>query len=157
MKKHFVNNFYLKVGLWSFFCLGLGGICNFVKAEIIHLERSGNEAAAAQTIQSMRSLQTRYAQKHQGRFAKNFDELIKTGALDEKFAGGKPVVNGYVFEMIFVEPTGLNPAFYSINADPQDSESFFKKGIRHFYFDSRLGTVKITDENRRANANDASF
>jgi hypothetical protein len=157
MKKQFVNNFYLKIGLWSFFCLGLGGICNLVKAEIINLERSGNETAAAQTIQGIRSSQTRYAAKHQGKFAESFDELVKAGYLDEKFGGHKSVRNGYVFEMNVSEPTNLKPAFYSINADPETSESFFKTNMRHFYFNSALGTVKVTDENRQANANDASF
>jgi hypothetical protein len=158
MKKNSVVEFYIKVGLWSFFCLGLGGICNLVKAEILNFERSGNESDAAQIMQNIRISQIRYSEKHRGKFAPNFDELVRAKYLDEdSFSGSKNVVNGYIFEIKAFEPTDLKPAFYSINADPQTSEGFFKTPIRHFYFDSTLGTVKVTDENRQANANDASF
>jgi hypothetical protein len=155
MKKHFINIFYLNIGLWSFFCLCLGWLVN---AEIINAERRGNESDAAQTMQVIRVSQSLYAQKHQGRFAPNFDELLRAEYLDAKiFNGQKPVVNGYIFEMKVLESTGLKPGFYSINADPQTSESFFETTIRHFYSDSTLGAFKVTEESRQANADDASF
>ena len=101
---------------------------------------NGNETSAVQSINTIKTLQIGYASKHRGTFAPNFDELIKTAQLDERFAGESPVVNGYIFKMTVQEPSGTKPAFYSINADPQEGS-----GSRHFYFDSTLATTKSTD------------
>jgi prepilin-type N-terminal cleavage/methylation domain-containing protein len=119
--------------------------------------RSGNESAAAQSIQTIKTLQTQYASKHQGKFAATFDELIKSVQLDEKFAGQNPVVNGYTYTMKVEEPSATKPAFYSVNADPQVSEGVTATGTRHFYFDSTLGTTKSTEENRPSKPDDPSM
>lgn len=113
---------------------------------------NGNETSAAQTINTIKTLQIGYASKHQGKFAPNFDELIKSAGLDERFAGENPVVSGYIFTMNVQEPSGSKPSFYSINADPQEGS-----GTRHFYFDSTLGTTKSTDEDRPAKADDPTL
>jgi prepilin-type N-terminal cleavage/methylation domain-containing protein len=118
--------------------------------------RSGNETSAAQTIDRMRTYQAQYASRNRGKFAK-FDDLIRVSGLDEKFAGERPVVNGYIFTMTVEEPTESKPAFYSINADPQVSEGVTATGTRHFYTDSSLGTIKGTDENRPAKLDDPSI
>lgn len=119
--------------------------------------RRGNETTAAQTLQTIKTLQTTYASKHQGKFAATFDELIKSVQLDEKFAGQNPVVNGYIFTMKVEEPSATKPAFYSINADPQVSDGIAATGTAHYYFDSTLGTTKATEENRPAKADDPSI
>ncbi len=119
--------------------------------------RAGNETTAVQSLQTIKTLQAQYASKHQGRFAANFDELIKTLGLDEKFAGQNPVVNGYIFTMNVEVTTSTKPAFYSVNADPQVSEGMQSTGSRHFYLDSTLGTTKVTEENRPAKATDPSI
>jgi prepilin-type N-terminal cleavage/methylation domain-containing protein len=113
---------------------------------------NGNETAAVQSINTIKTLQISYAGKHQGKFAPNFDELIKTMQLDERFAGENPIVNGYIFKMTVQEASGTKPAFYSINADPQEGS-----GTGHYYFDSTLGTTKATQENRPAKADDPSI
>lgn len=113
---------------------------------------NGNETSAAQSINTIKTLQIGYAAKHQGKFAPSFDELIKSAQLDERFAGENPVVNGYVFTLNVQEPSGSKPAFYSINADPQEGS-----GSRHFYFDSTLGTTKSTEEDRPAKADDPTL
>jgi len=118
--------------------------------------RSGNETSAAQTIDRMRTYQAQYASRNRGKFAK-FDDLIRVSGLDEKFAGERPVVNGYVFTLTVEEPTDSKPAFYAINADPQVAEGVTATGTRHFYTDSSLGTIKGTDENRPAKADDPSI
>ena len=118
---------------------------------------NGNETTAVQTIQTIKTLQSSYASRHQGKFAANFDELIKSVQLDEKFKGERPVVNGYVFSMTVEEPSANRPAFYSVNADPQVSEGIQSTGTRHFYFDSTLGTTKSTEDNRPAKADDPSI
>lgn len=118
--------------------------------------RSGNETSAAQTIDRVRTYQAQYASRNRGKFAK-FDDLIRISGLDEKFAGERPVVNGYVFTLTVEEPTESKPAFYAINADPQVPEGVTATGTRHFYTDSSLGTIKATDENRPAKADDPSI
>jgi len=118
--------------------------------------KAGNENAAAQTIDRMRTYQAQYAARNRGKFGK-FDDLIRTAGLDEKFAGERPVVNGYIFTLTIEDPTEARPASYAINADPQVSEGVTATGNRHFYTDSSLGTIKGTDENRPAKADDPSI
>lgn len=113
---------------------------------------NGNETSAAQSINTIKTLQIGYASKHHGNFAPNFDELIKSAQLDERFAGESPVVNGYVFKLTVQESSGTKPSFYAINADPQEGS-----GKRHFYFDSTLATTKSTDEERPAKADDPTI
>lgn len=118
--------------------------------------RAGNENTAAQTLDKVRTFQTQYAARNKGKFA-NFDELIRTVGMDEKFAGERPVVNGYIFTITVEEPSTTKPSFYSITADPQVSEGIQATGNRHFYTDSTLSTIKATDENRPAKADDPSI
>lgn len=118
--------------------------------------KSGNEATAAQTLDKIRTFQTQYAAKNRGKFG-NFDELVKSVGLDEKFNGENPVSNGYIFTMKVEEPSGNRPSFYSINASPQVAEGVQATGNRHFYTDSTLGTIKATEENRPAKADDPSI
>ncbi|MFN6963636.1 MAG: type IV pilin protein [Pyrinomonadaceae bacterium] len=118
--------------------------------------KSGNEAAAAQSVDNIRKFQAQYAARNKGNFA-TFDELIAKVGLDEKFKGDKPVVNGYVFTMVVEPSSASRPAFYSINADPQVGEGIGSTGTRHFYTDSNLSTIKGTDENRPAKPDDPSI
>ncbi|MEZ5308450.1 MAG: prepilin-type N-terminal cleavage/methylation domain-containing protein [Pyrinomonadaceae bacterium] len=108
--------------------------------------KSGNETAAVQTLSTIRTLQAQYASKHQGNFAPNFDRLIQTVALDDKFKGEAPVVSGYVFKMQVQEASASKPSFYSINADPQVATGLQATGSRFFYTDSSLGTIKQNEE-----------
>ena len=120
--------------------------------------RSGNETTAAQTVGTVRTCQSSYAGRHQGKFAASFAELINSGCLDpDKFKEEPPVINGYIFTMKVEEPSGTRPAFYSLNVDPQVPDGIQATGNRHFYYDSTLGAVKNTDENRPAKADDPSM
>ena len=119
--------------------------------------RSGNETATIQALTSIRQMQTQYASTHKGKFAANFDELIKAVSLDDDFKGENPVVNGYVYKMSVQEQSQSQPAFFSINADPQVADGLQATGTRHFYFDSTLGTIKSTEENRPAKEDDPSI
>ncbi len=120
--------------------------------------RSGNESAAAQSINQIRTFQSQYAGKNRGKFA-TFDTLITSVGLDEKFRGERPVVNGYVFTMTVEEPSGTKPGFYSVTADPQISTGASATGTRHLYTDSNLGTIKAAPdgEDRPAKADDPSI
>lgn len=108
--------------------------------------RSGNETTAIQSMTTIRTLQNQYASKHQGKFAPNFDELIKAASFDDKFKGENPVVNGYIFSMTVQQPSGTQPAFFTLKANPQISEGIQATGTRYFYFDSSLGTIKYSEE-----------
>lgn len=118
--------------------------------------RAGNEATATQTIDNLRKFQAQYAASNRGNFA-TFDQLIAKGGLDEKFAGESPVVNGYVFKLVVVASSGSTQASYSVTADPQNGEGVMATGTRHFYTDTSLSTIKATDENRPAKADDPSI
>lgn len=118
--------------------------------------KSGNEATAAQSIDSIRKFQAQYASRNRGNFA-TFDELVDAVGLDEKFRGERPVVNGYVFSMTVEKGSSSRPSFYSVTADPQVAEGVSATGTRHFYTDSNLSTIKGTDENRSAKADDPSI
>mgnify|MGYP003380743287 CR=1 FL=1 len=118
--------------------------------------RSGNETTAAQSVENLRKFQAQYASRNKGNFA-TFDELIAKVSLDEKFKGENPVVNGYVFRMTVVPSSSSVPSSYSINADPQVAEGISATGTRHFYVDSNLSSIKGTDENRPAKADDPSI
>lgn len=118
--------------------------------------RAGNEAAAGQMVGKIRVWQGQYAARNKGNFGK-FDDLIRVVGMDDSFKGEEPVVNGYKFTMV-VEPGGPSrPAFYSVNADPLVSEGVTATGTSHFYTDSSLGTIRRTDENRPAKADDPSL
>lgn len=115
--------------------------------------RSGNETAAQQMLDRIRTYQISYASRNRGKFGQ-FDDLIRVAGLDDKFAGERPVVNGYTFTMTVEDPSSARPGFYAINADPQVAEGLTATGTRHFYTDSSIGTIKATDENRPAKADD---
>jgi hypothetical protein len=155
MKKYFAANFYLQVSFWVFVCLTLASIIFTFRGS----PWSRNESTAVQSIEKIRRLQNRYAAEHDGKFAPNFSELVRAEypELEEEFARKNPVVNGYVFSMTVLEPAIHLPAFFSITADPQVSEGITATGTLHFYFDSTLGTIKHTEENRPANVADPSI
>lgn len=117
--------------------------------------KAGNENAAAQTLDRIRTYQAQYAARNRGRFA-TFDQLIATTGLDEKFAGERPVVNGYIFTMTLEEPSAAKPGSYKVNADPQVPTGVTATGTRFFYTDSSIGTIKANDT-QPAKAEDPSI
>ena len=118
--------------------------------------KSGNETAAAQTIDNVRKFEAQYASKNHGSFA-TFDELIAKVSLDDKFKGERPVVNGYIFTLAVIPASGTTPSSYSVTADPQVGEGVGATGTRHFYTDSTLSSIKATDENRPAKVDDPAI
>ncbi|MFM8441039.1 MAG: type IV pilin protein [Acidobacteriota bacterium] len=112
--------------------------------------RSANETAAAQSLANIRTAQLNFNSKYK-RFAQNFDELVEKMEFDDKFKGDKALVNGYEFTMVAAEPAPNSPAFYSVNADPQDQAG------RHFYIDSTLTTIRVSDEERPARKDDKAL
>jgi prepilin-type N-terminal cleavage/methylation domain-containing protein len=119
-------------------------------------QQAGNEATAVQNLDNIRKFQAMYASRNRGAFG-TFDDLIAKAGLDPKFAGTQPIVNGYVFTMEVVQSSGSAPASYKVQADPQTGEGVMATGTRHFYTDTSLSTIKATDENRPAKADDPSI
>jgi prepilin-type N-terminal cleavage/methylation domain-containing protein len=107
--------------------------------------KAGNETAAAQMLDRIRTYQASYASRNRGKFGK-FDDLIRVAGLDEKFAGERPVVNGYIFTLTIEDPSTAKPASYSITAEPQVPTGITATGTRYFYTDSSIGTIKANDQ-----------
>ena len=117
--------------------------------------KAGNENAAAQSLDRIRTFQAQYASRNRGRFG-TFDQLVSSAGLDEKFTGDCPVVNGYKFCMVLEEPSSAKPASYRINADPQVPTGITATGNRFFYTDSAISSIKANDT-QPAKAEDPSI
>ena len=117
--------------------------------------KAGNETAAAQTLDRIRTYQAQYASRNRGQFA-TLAQLVDSSGLDEKFKEERPVVNGYIFTLEVQPSSGSQPAFYKINADPQVSSGVTATGNRFFYTDSSIGTIKAK-EGQPAVATDPSI
>jgi prepilin-type N-terminal cleavage/methylation domain-containing protein len=118
--------------------------------------KSGNETAAAVSMDKIRIFQAQYSSRTKGKFG-SFDDLIRSVGMDEGFKGESPVVNGYIYTMTVEEPSSAKPAFYSVTADPQVPDGVGATGGVHFYTDSNLSTIKRTEENRPAKADDPAL
>ncbi len=116
--------------------------------------KRGNEAAAVSFINKINTAQAYYASKHQGKFATTFDELVDLNIMDKRFAGEKPAVDGYVFE---IKAEGKPTKFYSVSAVPEVSGGVRATGNSSYYLDSTQHTITFTDENRPATTDDPSI
>jgi prepilin-type N-terminal cleavage/methylation domain-containing protein len=105
--------------------------------------RSANEAAAIKELRTIAEQQMLYYNSHQRTAFGNFDEMLKEGLLDTRFAGTTPVVDGYVFVMrVTPKSTTAQPGF-AINADPQVTEGVSATGKNHFFVDSNSNTIHV--------------
>ena len=118
--------------------------------------KAGNEAAAAQQMDNIRKYEAQYAGRNHGEFG-TFQDLVQKAGLDDRFNTEQPIVNGYRFTVTVNKGTASSAASYSVLADPQQADGVMATGSRHFYFDSSLSTIKATDENRAAKADDPSI
>ncbi len=107
--------------------------------------RRGNETSAIQTLETIRKIQADFMMGHRGEYG-TFEQLIKDGSLDERFAGEKPVVNGYVFTIKVTPKSSNQPAAYTVNADPQVADGLASTGKRHFYIDPNVSTIRENAE-----------
>jgi prepilin-type N-terminal cleavage/methylation domain-containing protein len=117
--------------------------------------RSGNETAAAQTLDRIRTYQAQYASGNRGRFG-TFQQLVDRGVLDSQFAGDAPVVNGYIFTIEIVDPSSSAPASYKVWADPQVATGITATGNRFFFTSSSVNGIKAK-EGEKANEGDPSI
>jgi prepilin-type N-terminal cleavage/methylation domain-containing protein len=105
--------------------------------------KSANEAAAIKTLRTVAEQQMLYYNSHQRTSFGTFDEMLKEGLLDTRFAGGTPVVEGYVFTMRVIPKSTSTPPGYSVNADPQVTEGVGATGKNHFFLDSNSNTIHV--------------
>ena len=105
--------------------------------------KSANEAAAIKTLRTVAEQQMLYYNTHQRTTFGTFEEMLKEGLLDTRFAEGTPVVEGYVFTMRVIPKSTSTPAGYSVNADPQVTEGVGATGKNHFFLDSNSNTIHV--------------
>lgn len=103
--------------------------------------RAGNETATQQNIKTIASVQIQYYNTHSRTFA-TFDELVKEGLLNSKFAGNPPVTDGYVLTMKVTPKTATSATSYTLNADPQGASD----GTNHFYIDSSDASIHVNKD-----------
>jgi prepilin-type N-terminal cleavage/methylation domain-containing protein len=107
--------------------------------------RSANEAAAVKTLRTVAEQQMLYFNSHQRRSFGNFEEMLKEGLLDTRFAGTTPVVDGYVYTMKVIPKSTTQQAGWALNADPQVTEGVGATGKNHFYLDSDTNTIHVNE------------
>ena len=109
-------------------------------------EGGADEASA---IQSLRTIATAQAEMRATRGVYgNFDALTQAGLLDARFAGSTPNLRGYRFTM------NVTDSDFSVNADPQATETQPATGVRHFYLDSADNSIHV-NTTQAASKNDA--
>jgi hypothetical protein len=88
------------------------------------------------TIQALRTIATAQGQLKgtRGSYG-DFAALVQAGFLDQRFAGNTPNLKGYRFTMTAADSE------FSVNADPQTTETQPTTGSRHFYLDSSENAV----------------
>lgn len=105
--------------------------------------KAANEAAAIKTLRTIAEQQMLYYNSHQRSSFGTFDEMLKETLLDSRYAGGTPVVEGYVFTMRIIPKSTSSQAGFAVNADPQVTEGVGATGKNHFYLDSDSNTIHV--------------
>ena len=105
--------------------------------------RAANEAAAIKSLRSIAEQQMLYFNSHNRSTFGTFEELLKDGMLDERYQGGTPVVEGYIFTMKVIPKSPTTQAGYQVNADPQVTEGVAATGRNHYYLDSNTNTIHV--------------
>ena len=105
---------------------------------------AGNETAAIKNLQTIATEQRTYYIRNKS--YGTFDQLIQAGALNEKFAGEAPTLDGYTYTMKVTPKAPNQPPSFSINADPLPGGTLAPTGEKHFYMDSGSNTVRVNSE-----------
>lgn len=94
---------------------------------------AADEGSAIQALRTIASAETQM-KVTRGSYG-DFDALTQAGYLDQRFAGRTPNLKGYRFTITASESD------FSVNADPQTTETQPTTGSRHFYLDSSANAV----------------
>jgi prepilin-type N-terminal cleavage/methylation domain-containing protein len=106
---------------------------------------AGNESAALATLRTIATEQRTYFNNKGRNSYGTFDQLIENGALDKRFAGDEPVIEGYKFTLKVTPKSASQPPYFSVNADPQQKEGLGSTGKRHFFMDSNVNTPRVNN------------
>lgn len=120
----------------------IGILVGVVVPTLRNSTRRANEAAAIGVLERIKQGEIDYALGHRGEYG-TFDQLIKEGHMDERYAGDDPLVSGYIFRLKVTPRASNQPATYSVNADPQEPGA---TGSRYFYIDSRVNSTRENNE-----------
>jgi hypothetical protein len=105
------------------------------------LPKAASAVDETSAIQSLRTIATAQGQLKAGRGSYgDFDALVQAGFLDQRFAGNAPNVRGYRFTL------RVNDSDFSVNADPETTQSQPTTGTRHFYLDSAENAIHVNPE-----------
>ncbi len=108
-------------------------------------------ADEASAIQALRTIATAEQQLKATRGVYGgFDALTKAGLLDARFAGDAPNLKGYRFTV------NATDSDFSVNADPQTTETQPTSGVRHFYLDSTDNSIHV-NVSQAASRNDSAL
>jgi hypothetical protein len=103
-----------------------------------------DEAAAMRALQNIFRAETQYMTIHSGSYG-TFDELVKDGSLDQRFAGTAPVQAGYVFTIKLAPDASGQATAYTVNADPKETAAL---GARHLYMDSGSNVIRANAQQK---------
>jgi hypothetical protein len=105
------------------------------------LPKVAGAADETSAIQSLGTIATAEGQLKAGRGSYgDFNALVQAGLLDERFSGNTPNLRGYRFTM------KVTDSDFTVNADPQTTQSLPTTGTRHFYLDSADNAVRVNPE-----------
>lgn len=118
--------------------------------------RSANENNVIRTFDRIREEQIKYLNQRGRRSYGTFPELVKNGALNERFDSDSPVVDGYTYTMTLSGGAGGTQPKYAVTADPQEPEGIARTGDNHYYMDSAGNSTHI-NPTQTATASDPSL
>ena len=96
---------------------------------------AADEGSAIQALRTIASAETQL-KAMRGAYG-NFEALTTAGLLDERFAGTAPNLKGYRFIL------NASETDFTVNADPQTTETQHTTGSRHFYLDSSDNAIHV--------------
>jgi hypothetical protein len=113
--------------------------------------KSIGAADEASAIQALRTIATAQQELKATRGAYgSFDALTQAGLLDARFGGSTPNLKGYRFTM------NATDSDFSVNADPQTTETHPTTGVRHFYLGSTDNSIHV-NTTQAASKNDSAL
>jgi Tfp pilus assembly protein PilE len=137
------------VGVAGFVALGV--VAGIAIPAWLSSVRKAKDAVAIHELNTFITEERLYRQEH-GSYA-TFDQLVADGALDKRFAGESPAVEGFVFHLNVTPKSGAAQPSFRVNADPLQGEGLSATGRHHFYADSSNTTIHVS-EDRPATADD---
>ena len=136
-RKHFFRSVMLLVALLTLLtalsCSSSEGLNSYTKAV-----GAADEGSTIQTLRTIASAQGQYRAAN-GEYG-TFSALNKAGMLDVRFAADSPTLKGYRFTM------NAGADNFTVNADPEATESQPAIGVRHFFLDSNDGVIRANSK-----------